>query len=253
MIRVERHVIGPGHRFPRHAHGTWSMAAVSAGAGFFRSGGALHEARPGSLTVLHPGEPHDGWVDREEGLDYTVVTVTEEKAAGLHGTLGTPSFPRHVIEDPGCAAAIRAAHRLLGAVERGTDEAEVESVVALALEGMFRRHAQGTGTARCCSALVHVVRRYLDDHYAARISLYHLATMVDVSPGTLVRRFREELGMPPYEYLVSRRVDVARTLIMSGRPLPEIANLTGFADQSHLHRHFTRIVGVTPGRFRRSR
>ncbi|GAA4232825.1 hypothetical protein GCM10022254_33780 [Actinomadura meridiana] len=56
----------------------------------------------------------------------------------------------------------------------------------------------------------------------------------------------------PHEYLVSRRIDAARALVKTGLPLPEIAQRTGFADQSHLHRHFTRIVGVTPGRYRRA-
>jgi transcriptional regulator GlxA family with amidase domain len=99
--------------------------------------------------------------------------------------------------------------------------------------------------------VVRVLREYLDDHYAVPVSLTDMASLASVSQATLVRRFHQDLGMAPHEYLVSRRIDAARALVKTGLPLPEIAHRTGFADQSHLHRHFTRIVGVTPGRYRR--
>lgn len=84
------------------------------------------------------------------------------------------------------------------------------------------------------------------------VSLGELAEVAGVHPGTLLRRFRLEVGLAPYEYLVARRIDLARQLLLAGRPIAEVAMRAGFADQSHLHRHFKRIVGVTPGRFVRS-
>ncbi|WP_131741333.1 helix-turn-helix domain-containing protein, partial [Actinomadura roseirufa] len=123
--------------------------------------------------------------------------------------------------------------------------------LAAALARLFRGHARDAGAPAPGSPVVRILRDYLDRHYAAPVSLGDLASLAGVSRATLVRRFHADLGMPPHEYLVSRRIDAARALIRSDRPLPEIAQLTGFADQSHLHRHFTRIVGVTPGRYRR--
>ena len=58
-------------------------------------------------------------------------------------------------------------------------------------------------------------------------------------------------GIAPHQYLTSRRVDRARRLLLDGRPPGEVAALTGFHDQSHLTRHFRRLVGVTPGRYAR--
>jgi len=68
----------------------------------------------------------------------------------------------------------------------------------------------------------------------------------------LLRRFRAETGLAPYEYVVSRRIEEARRLLAAGLPPAEVSVRAGFADQSHLNRHFRRIVGVTPGRFARS-
>jgi hypothetical protein len=50
---------------------------------------------------------------------------------------------------------------------------------------------------------------------------------------------------------LAHRVRHARRLIEAGRPLPAVAAATGFADQSHFHRHFRRGLGITPGEYRR--
>ncbi|MFC4055158.1 helix-turn-helix domain-containing protein [Actinomadura syzygii] len=232
------------HRFPRHAHRDWSFGVVCGGVGFVDVGGTVHEAHSGAITVLHPGESHRSWTHPTSGLDYVVITVTKAEAATLHGGRAAPTFTEHVIEDPGCAGA------LLTACESRFGDAATPVAGALAL--LFGTHARDEDTSLSPSPVVRVLREYLDDHYAVPVSLSDMAALARVSQATLVRRFHADLGLAPHEYLVSRRIDAARAMVRSGLPLPEIAQLTGFADQSHLHRHFTRIVGVTPGRYRRN-
>ena len=59
-------------------------------------------------------------------------------------------------------------------------------------------------------------------------------------------------GLPPHQYVIARRVERARQLLQAGTnlSLAEVALRAGFSDQSHFCRHFKRLVGVTPGRFR---
>ena len=59
--------------------------------------------------------------------------------------------------------------------------------------------------------------------------------------------------MPPHQYLISRRVDLARRLILEGEPLRSVAAASGFYDQPHLVRHFKRVLGVGPATFARTR
>ena len=59
--------------------------------------------------------------------------------------------------------------------------------------------------------------------------------------------------MSPHQYLISRRVDLARRMILQGRPLCAAATGSGFYDQPHLVRHFKRILGVSPIVFARTR
>lgn len=251
---VTHRSIATGHVFPRHAHAAWSLGVVQAGGGKFRCDGAVHTGGPGAITVLHPGEVHDSWVHPENGLDYIVVDLPEPAAALIiHDGPGTPTFPSRVIDDEPCATALRAAHQL----RRRGDTLAADSVLAMALERLFRCHSRrlrpDPDPDPDPSATVGHLRRYLDDHAARDVTLAELAGLASVSVPTLVRRYRAEVGMTPHAYLISRRVDIARALLLAGEPVATAAAAAGFADQSHLHRHFTRIVGVTPGRFRAGR
>jgi hypothetical protein len=60
-------------------------------------------------------------------------------------------------------------------------------------------------------------------------------------------------GMPPHQYVIARRIERAQEPLREGDlSLAEVAACAGFWDQSQFSRHFKRVVGVTPGRFRRS-
>jgi AraC-like DNA-binding protein len=56
--------------------------------------------------------------------------------------------------------------------------------------------------------------------------------------------------LPPHRYLIGRRIEAARNLLLSGAPLAETAVRAGFYDQAHLARHFRRYLGVSPSRYR---
>jgi AraC family transcriptional regulator len=91
--------------------------------------------------------------------------------------------------------------------------------------------------------------RHMQRHYAREVPLSELAATVHLSPFHLARRFKQTTGMSPHQYLIDMRVNAARALLEAGsgqRSLAEIAAAVGFADQSHLTRHFKRRFGVTP-------
>jgi AraC family transcriptional regulator len=58
-------------------------------------------------------------------------------------------------------------------------------------------------------------------------------------------------GLSPHQYVIAQRVERAKGLQMRDVPIGEVAGIVGFSNQSHLARHFGRLTGVTPARFRR--
>ncbi len=67
------------------------------------------------------------------------------------------------------------------------------------------------------------------------------------------RQFRAATGVPPHQYVVTRRVERAHQLLRtSDLSLADIAASAGFSDQSKFSTHFKRVLGVTPRQFRAS-
>lgn len=85
------------------------------------------------------------------------------------------------------------------------------------------------------------------------ISITELAKACGLSAGALVRGFKKSTGMPPHQWLLSRRVELALELMADPDvSLADIAFHAGFSDQSHFSRVFTQRLGVTPGLWRKS-
>ena len=98
------------------------------------------------------------------------------------------------------------------------------------------------------------VQEKLMDDLTDDPSLEELASLCRLSVSHFARAFKEATGMPPHRWLLSQRVERAKTLLVdSGAPISEVALTCGFADQSHLTRVFSKAVGVSPGVWRRQR
>jgi AraC family transcriptional regulator len=84
------------------------------------------------------------------------------------------------------------------------------------------------------------------------LKLEQMAAVVHLSPYHFARQFKASTGLPPHQYLTTRRVERAQKLLRANGKLglAEVALRVGFSDQSQFSLHFKRIVGVTPRQFR---
>lgn len=114
----------------------------------------------------------------------------------------------------------------------------------------IKRNARtGTSAPKAVNAAIEHINAY----YAREISLSEIADAVHVSPFHLARLFKKATGSTLHQYLIEVRLNSARALLTAGagaRSLAEIASAVGFADQSHLTRHFKRAFGLTPRQIR---
>lgn len=111
---------------------------------------------------------------------------------------------------------------------------------------MLRRGGLATWQARRTLA-------YIEANLASKMDIDDLANVVALSRSHFSRAFKHSVGQSPMEYVVVRRIERAKAMISGTRePLAGVALACGFADQAHLNRRFTDIVGISPGRWRRS-
>lgn len=92
---------------------------------------------------------------------------------------------------------------------------------------------------------------YIDAYLDRDLSLQELSSLVQMSPQYFSQLFKQTTGTTPHQYVIRRRIERAKCLLQQSKlSIAEIATTVGFADQSHLHRYFKRLVSVTPKTFR---
>src|SRR5580693_7529502 len=95
---------------------------------------------------------------------------------------------------------------------------------------------------------------FLNANLCGDVSLASLAAECNLSVSHFAHAFRRTFGQPPHRWLMERRIDAVKNLLLTSRlTLAEVATQCGFADQSALSRSFKRVLNESPGEWRRSR
>jgi AraC family transcriptional regulator len=98
------------------------------------------------------------------------------------------------------------------------------------------------------------VVEFIEGNLEQRLTLTELAALADLSVPHFKVLFRETLGMPVHQYVVQRRVERAKALLLQGAlSASQVALETGFAHQSHMAHWMNRLLGVTPRELVRAR
>jgi AraC family transcriptional regulator len=129
----------------------------------------------------------------------------------------------------------------------------IESLTQLLVVHLLRAHTTArVGAPEPVGGLspisLRYVLEYIGAHLSHELSLESLAELTGLSAYHFARLFTQSVGLSPHRYVVRRRLEEAKRLLLNGtHTIAEVATLTGFADQSHLHRLFKQRFGITPG------
>ena len=108
-------------------------------------------------------------------------------------------------------------------------------------EGGFSKRALGRATD------------YINDNLSQKLTLTEIAGAAHLSPYYLARLFKAAIGLSPHQYVIRRRVERAKTLLVgTDLPIVDVAGAVGFANQSHLAFHLRRLLGVSPKALRQN-
>jgi AraC family transcriptional regulator len=94
---------------------------------------------------------------------------------------------------------------------------------------------------------------YIETHLSDKIAAGDLADLANLSKGQLSRAFKISVGVPPFRYIVRRRLELACTMMRTTRePLSQVAIACGLCDQAHFSRLFRNVIGMSPSAWRRA-
>lgn len=223
--------------------------------------GRVHTWRRGStrcyqggvIIVSRPGDVHaDRQID--EPVSYSIAAFTPARVLAARAALDAGDSPVLDLDDIDArtpeAAQVRRMHRAL--IDETCSSQQQEELVAQTLTALLQLSQGPQRTA--APEPPRVVRRaqdYMRAHLPDAVRLQDIADAAELDPFRLIRAFRAHVGLSPYEWLTQLRMGEAKELLVRGLSASEVAQRLGYCDQSQLHRHFRRIVGMTPGAYAR--
>jgi len=248
---------GQTTRYRIEPRGEYVFGVVTGRAMRSRRGSERHVVRRGQLVAWDPSATHSGvGID---GAAWTARLMVVE-AADLHALAEDPdrdaladvTFPQPVLSDPQLTSGFLGLHR---ALRRSTLRLERDETLAEWLRAIVDRHAADRAARAPLvprdDRALRLACDYLADRPERNIGLDELAAAAGIGKFRLIRLFRHRTGLPPHALQLAHRIRLARRLLEAGEPIAETAAATGFADQSHLHRHFRASLGWTPGDYQR--
>ena len=170
-------------------------------------------------------------------VDPAALYVDEGDVMTSAGLSAGIDLSLHVIRrDFGAAAGERVARHMVAAPHREGGQAQF----------IERPEAGSNGS-------LEATRRWAVERLRDPLDVAAMAGHAGVSPRTFARRFREETGTTPLQWLLGRRVlEAQRLLEESDLPIDEVAWRAGFGTAASLREHFRRVTATTPTAYRRS-
>ncbi len=239
--------------FTPHAHAEYLFGVIEAGCHMVRCNGVDTPAAAGTLVTMNPGDVHSGGSFDESGWLQHMVYVEESAIDSFAEDIFDRSMrKRPVLEgtfrQPGAfVSSFLATYRVL---RHNSEPLAAQSAALRLVEGVLARFAGATGPA--ARSAPHAVRRmtdFIEAHLGRSITLDVLASVGGLRRRHTIELFQQTYGVPPHRYLIVARIEAVKTLLRSGVTPAHAASACGFADQSHMSRHFRSIVGTTPARY----
>lgn len=223
-----------------------------------RRGRSRYDVGPGDLVAWDPSGSHGARTPADRPWSAHIAVV---ELAALRDLLEDPdeswsgpvAFPEPIVAD---RLVVEQFRRCRAVLVGAAPALEQETAMALWLRLLVQRSGDRPrppsprpGRDR---RAVGVARDVLESAPGGNVSLDELAAAAGIGKFRLVRSFAAEFGVPPHRYHLGVRLARARRALEAGRSSADAAASTGFADQSHLHRHFRRSTGMTPAAYARA-
>jgi len=127
---------------------------------------------------------------------------------------------------------------------------QTELLIHRIFRGLWERTRNVSGE----SEEIRKVKQYLDEHVGELVSIQELAQLIYRSPDYLIKHFKAEVGLTPYQYLLKRKMSIAEKLLRDTiLPVKEVAEQLGYEDAQYFSGLFKKEKGLPPGRFRKTR
>ena len=235
------------------------MLFVSGNVDYFINNVTYH-LKPGDLTFVGPDDIHGYFVKDDSPyerlpvhieIDYAAALSTE--ATDLLSCFASPSARRL------CHLDKEQIHQFIGfvdaviqAMNRGSfgQDIIVHSCISMLL--LMANEAQRADESAVSDVSPRIIRDaidYISANLAGDISVQTIADCLNISRSRLCHQFKDFTGISLWNYVISRRIQRAQSLLREGVSITETCYECGFKDYAHFVKAFSKVIGVPPGKY----
>jgi AraC-like DNA-binding protein len=241
------------HSFQPHFHDHYVIMVVDNGVNEGICEKKKYQVTTNDILFINPGEIHTGNSYRGQRLQYSAFYINTEfftKHLLPDGSGVPPVFVKLLETNTGLTGDIR---ELIKCTRADGSQLEIEENKAKVFWQLmnYTRSQKQEATGNISRENIRKVKCFIKDQYNQQFSLADMTDYVGISPFHLVRSFKQEVGLTPFQFLRNYRVEKAKGELLKKKSITEVAIEVGFYDQSHFHKHFKLVTGLTPREFQR--
>jgi AraC-like DNA-binding protein len=245
-----------------HLHrGALEICFLERGLQTYRVDGRLYRLRGNDQFFTLPNEVHDtANLPQERGILYWIILKTSPRGPFLG--LASPDAARlkrellkmprrHFRAHRDCAAILAELTELAGSRKGKLASADRLRLQALLLQYLtLTLNASHRGKDSTASPLIRRVTSYIEAHLSEPVHVPRLAEIAQLSQSRLKARFKREIGVPPAEFWLRRKVERAGELLKYGS-VTFVAHELGFSSSQYFATVFKRYTMLNPSRYHR--
>lgn len=267
-IQIITNMVQIGTSMHRHEFG--EIAIVTSGRGLHISGTQRWRLTRGDVYYIATGSEHS--ISEVHDLEMMLIlfdpVVFDEIPLPLKlqpgfsryfdlpapGAVRSGDIARTRLSEPELESVKEWGYRLRDVLESPVADRHVRTLACFSriTEFLATRTVNSRGCGMTPRESVEKVMNYIGLYYHEKISLAYLAELADMTPRTLCRRFKQQTGRSPIDYLLHVRLTQAAALLCKGDvTVSDAAYQTGFLDSNYFSRQFRALHHLAPSTYRR--
>ncbi len=241
---------------PTHTHSVWELYLQISGESRWRAEREVYTLKPGGLLAVGPGIEHSMHERSAAKMHFYFAAIDIELALARIPSLRTAWEGRRIGFSAQAEHALAPFRQLIREVSIAQPHQTLG--IRLALDSLTLEASRALGVPGDIENLVGVhpavsrAKQLMDHHPEGNWTLAELSAACDLSPNHLVETFSSDVGTSPRQYLLQRRVERAREMLLeTDLPVTEIGLELGFSSGQHFTFRFKQTVGITPSGYRK--
>lgn len=232
-----------------HIHDAYEIYVNLSGDVSFLVNNKIYPLSRGNVIVTRPGDVHICIHNSDCDHEHFCLWLQKYGNNALTDILDSENFsPFYDLEE---SEEIVGLTVLLSTAQAQDKDLTVTTKILSLLEKLSERKSKDG--AKTLPVAVQKAINYIEENYSEIKSVNEVASSVFVSVATLSRLFKKHLSITPKEFLLAKRLSIAKRLLDGGAQVTDVAMRTGFSDTSHFIEVFKQKFNLTPYKYKKDK